>query len=798
MMNNTEGYPYSIGRLYSQYQSFDLVIDSRLVGKPEKALFFALKGERHDGHEFIPFLLRLGVRHFVVNPRTFAEHQQEIHSATKVREHDAPVFTQVEDPAQVLRQVAGYHRQHFAIPIIAITGSNGKTIVKDWLSKLLQVDFEVCASPRSYNSLIGVPLSLWQLRKRHEIGVFEVGISQPGEMDELWNIVRPTHGILTNIGTAHLNNFASAEALAREKLKLFREVSQLVISKSETYFSLAEEVVGQKQVVAWSGSGRSDITIDGEHRLIDYPNLPPVFLENARMTTAAATLFDLDWQYIREGVHQFVPTGNRLEQRQGRDGGTVINDTYSNDFSALAAALEFAETLDAFDSITLILGIVQPLENLETKLRNLLRGRVSRLLLVGRSHEFLLQDFPDAVIYDSVTDLVRVIPATSFSRQTVLVKGASYQGMDQVADMLSQQLHRTILTVDLTAIRQNYRTYYKNLPPGCKVVVMAKASAYGSGALPVARTLEDMGAAYLAVAYPEEGRDLRRGGIRIPIMVLNAEPYSYPMLVEYDLEPVVHRLEQLRYAAKLDLPAHIELDTGMGRLGFRADDFRKLFSREAGLTTSGVASIFTHLAASEDANHDAYTLHQLDTFDRLYEEYLETGGAQIKRHALNSNGISRFPANTYDMVRLGIGLYGLGDATLSMHLQPALSLTTTITALSERDAGETVGYGRRGRLVAPSQLAVLSIGYADGLPRLAGEGRFGVRINGALAPTVGAICMDMCTVDVTGIPEIKVGDEAIIFGPDHPIELLASAAHTIPYEILTNIGQRVHRIYTGE
>ncbi|MGB3799756.1 MAG: alanine racemase [Lewinella sp.] len=796
-MIDSDLYPYPIGRLYSQYQAFDLVIDSRLVSSPEKSLFFALKGERTDGHRYILPLLEVGVRHFVVDKDSFSSYSKEV-EGYGLDGMTSPVFTEVEDPAELLRQLAAYHRRQFDIPVIAITGSNGKTIVKDWLSELMRADFCVCASPRSYNSLIGVPLSVWQLRSRHDVAIFEVGISHPGDMEKLREIVKPTHGILTTIGTAHQQNFTSRETMAREKMSLFKDVEQLILPAGENFADMALDVVPEDRIVRWSGEGRSDIVIDGRQRRIEYPDLPPVYLDNARTVTTAAHEFAVDWMYISDNVAHFVPFANRLEHRQGRDGGNVINDSYSNDLSALAAALDFAEIQDTFGSLTLILGHVQPLNDLENKLRSVLRGRVHRLFLIGDRQDYLLADFPDAKRYASVSDLAKEIPELSFRQQTVLVKGANYQGMDQIADMLSQQLHRTILQVDLGALRHNYRTYCKRLPEQCEVIVMAKASAYGSGALPVAKILEDVGAAYLAVAYPEEGRDLRRGGIKIPIMVLNAEAYSYPMLVEYDLEPVVHRAEQLRFAANLKLAAHVELDTGMGRLGFVAKDFRDLFTKNNFDATDYPASIFTHLAASDDTDHDEYTTQQLQAFDQLYAEYLDSGGPEVKRHALNTNGISRFPQAAYDMVRLGIGLYGLGDATLQMHLKPALTLSTTVTAISEREAGQTVGYGRRGRLESFSRLAVLSIGYADGLPRLAGQGRFGVRINGVLARTVGAICMDMCTVDITNVSDVKVGDEAVIFSPEHPIELLATAAQTIPYEILTSIGQRVHRVYVGE
>ena len=788
----------TIESLYRQYRSFDLVIDSRLVGDPAKTLFFALPGERRNGHDFIPLLIRQGVRHFIVTGDGLERQQAAIKGAMREAEGPTPVFHRVDDPLELLQQLAAYHRRQFDVPVVAVTGSNGKTIVKNWLRELLSLDRDVCASPRSYNSRIGVPLSVWRMRARHAIAVFEVGISRPGDMDVLRDIVRPTHGVLTSIGTAHVSHFGSQEALAREKLSLFQDCKLVVLPQHEAFFPLAAELLGADRLYPWIGLGSSGLRVGDTTYSIEYPDLPAVYLQNARAATTAALLFDAEVPRVQEAVRHFVVSGNRLEQRTGRDGNVVINDTYSNDMSALGAALEFAETQDPYGSITLILGHVQEVDDLDARLAALLRHRISRLILVGDRHGGLRSDFPGLRIFPTVADLARTLPELSFERQTVLVKGASYQGMDQIANMLSRQLHRTVLSVDLTALRNNFRTYQRRLPKDCELVVMAKASAYGSGALPVARLLESIGAAYLAVAYPEEGRELRRGGIRLPIMVLNAEAYSYPLLAEYDLEPVVHRAEDLRYAAKLNLPAHLELDTGMARLGFLEDDFVNLLDEHLELAAANVASIFTHLAASEDPSHDPFTRQQLEIFDRLYAAYRTLGGGAVKRHALNTNGISRFPSATYDMVRLGIGLYGIGDAQQAGHLTPALSLTTTVTAISRRRAGDTVGYGRRGVLENDTRLAVLSIGYADGLPRLAGEGRFGVRIHNQLAPTVGGICMDMCTVDISGVEGVRVGDVAVVFGPDHPIEILAAAARTIPYEILTGIGQRVHRIYVGE
>ncbi len=792
-----------VSQLYERYRDFELVVDSRLVGQADTSLFFALAGERRDGHGFIAHLIGLGVRNFVVASAQYGQYLNEIREAEELVVNGSgpePVnLVVVEYPMHVLQQLAAHHRRQFDIPVVAITGSNGKTIVKDWLVQLLSAEFGVCGSPRSYNSLIGVPLSVWQLKKSHEMAVFEVGISQPGDMDTLWGIIRPTCGVLTTIGTAHLSNFASVGELIQEKLRLFQGADWVLLPETlKSLTSAIESLPSPAKVYTWSGNGRTGLRVDNLHLELSFPELPDVYLDNARSAAAAARMLHLELRYLTAGVSRLLPLKNRLEQRTGRDGGPIINDSYSNDFSALAAALEFAENQDPFGCLTLILGTVQPIPGLATKLATLLKGRVDRLLLVGPANEKLRLDFPGKRLYPSVDALTRDLHTLSFHGETVLIKGASYEHFDQIADLLSRQLHRTTLEVNLAAIRQNLRLYRQQLPPSCKLVVMAKASAYGSGALPVAQLLQDAGVDYLAVAYPEEGKELRSGGITLPIMVLNAEAYSYPLLVDYRLEPVVHQPEQLRLATSLHLPVHIELDTGMGRLGFLPSEFRQLVIPPADEVGQAFVSLFTHLAASEDPGHDAFTRQQLAQFDHAYDDYLARAGSPVLRHALNTNGISRFPQAAYDMVRLGIGLYGIGDEGLKLHLQPVLTLTTTVTSITTRPAGATVGYGRLGRIGEESRIAVLSIGYADGLPRSAGGGRFAVRINGHLAPTIGAICMDMCMVDVTYLPEIQVGDHAIIFGPDHPVELLASAAKTIPYEILTGIGQRVHRIYLGE
>ncbi|MBB4078354.1 alanine racemase [Lewinella aquimaris] len=788
--------------LYRTYRKHELVVDSRLVGQGDRVLFFALSGERRDGHAFIAPLLHRGVRHFAVAADQLDTHRTEIEAVAKAVEKSqsgsSVTILIVQQPLELLQRLAAYHRRQFSIPVMGITGSNGKTIVKDWLTQLLSGTFRVCASPRSYNSAIGVPLSVWQLDDTHEVAVFEAGISRPGQMELLRDVIQPTCGALTSLGTAHLANFTSPEELRKEKLALFRDTEWLVAPIALFPDSPTAAEGENLNVLRWSGEGRHGLTTDGVSIDISLPDWPAPYLDNARTAVACAYRLGVPAEVLTTRVQHLVPLTNRLERREGKDGGPVINDSYSNDFSALAAAIQFANTHDPYGSVTLILGTVQPIAELATRLQALFEGRIHRLILVGESNGELKEIFPGAEYYSSVEDLIQVLPGLDFHRQTTLIKGASYEHFERVADLLTGQVHRTVLEINLPALRHNFRTYRSRLPAHTKVIVMAKASAYGSGALPVAQAVQDAGAEYLAVAYPEEGRDLRRGGITLPIMVLNAEAFSYPLLVEERLEPVVHNPEQLRLAAALGLPAHLELDTGMGRLGFRPEEFRKLYTETSLVAGTVVRSIFTHLAASEDQLLDEYTHRQLDLFDRLYQDYLQGGGARVQRHALNSNGITRFPRGVYDMVRLGIGLFGIGDTVLKPQLHTVLSLTTTVTAITDRTSGDSIGYGRRGIIDRNRRIAVLSIGYADGLPRLAGEGRFAVLIHGQLAPTIGSVCMDMTTVDVTEIAHVKVGDRVIIFGPDHPIEELADAARTIPYEILTGIGPRVHRVYLGE
>ncbi len=788
----TYAYPgTAIELLYERYASFDLLVDSRRLADPEKTLFFALGGARTNGHKYIVGLYKRGVRHFVIRKKGGEGFAKDALAALReVLRSTAVSVVVADDPLAFLQGLAAHHRRQFQIPVVAITGSNGKTIVKDWLAGLLSRRFRVCASPRSFNSQIGVPLSVWQLRATHEIAVFEAGVSKVGEMERLADIIQPTCGAFTMLGSAHAEGFHSPEQKHREKMRLFTGADWVVVPADDNA-SIGLLRSMNVEVVAQLGFGHHLVEVEEVPLHLQFPALNAIYLENAFTAVAVAFTLGMSQTEIASGVADFQPLSNRLEQREGLHGGPVINDSYSNDISALTAALNFAMAQNPHEKLTLILGTLQP-GTIDSGLKHILEDLVSRIITVGRRNH----PVRGHLHYPDTAALLSDLSNITFSKETILIKGASYEGFDRIADTLSRKQHRTVLRIDLAALRHNFLLYRKQVD--ARMIVMVKASAYGGGALPVARTLVDAGADALAVAYPDEGKALREGGVELPIMVLNAAPHTFNRMREDALDPVVHSTEGLRQAAAAGLRVHLEIDSGMGRLGFadRAlDDL--ILTLTTGRYERSVISVFTHLAASESPDHDEFTRQQLRVFDAAYERIKAVLSVAPLRHVLNTNGISRFPEAAFDFVRLGIGLYGVGDAQQT-GLRPVLELTTRITAVYDRAAGTTIGYGRRGKLSRDSRIAVLAIGYADGLPRAVGEGRFSVMINGMLAPIIGAVCMDMTMVDVSGIAGVTAGGTAIVFGPDHPLESLAEAAQTIPYEILTGIGERVHRVYSQE
>lgn len=863
-----------IPALYAQYRDFDLLVDSRRLTDPANTLFFALPGARVDGHDFIEDLTQRGVRHFVVHA-----------DWEKVKVPTSSKYYAVDDVLATLQALAAYHRRQFQLPVLAITGSNGKTIVKDWLVSILGHHREICYSPRSYNSQIGVALSVWQLKEQHELALFEAGISQAGEMERLRNMMLPTLGIFTNIGAAHAAGFKDRTHKLAEKMTLFRTVDWLLVPDDDVtivaegkrqnipmiswYYRGAELVIknlsfspssidhaknveGRKGMLdvdgrAKNAEGRKGILDVDDHaddadergrlniRSFDpsilrsfnpsilqsfnhsvtpsfplhpatkYAAMPVVVRRNTLTAVAGGLLLGLTEKEVFRGALSLPRLDLRLEARKGKNGCTIINDTYSNDLTSLAAALQFAESQTSSPRLVLILSDLPetslPAEVLYQQVAQLLQGRVHELIGIGREITRVATYLPKVVcsFYPDTATLGTLLPQLNFREATILLKGARSFALERLVEKLTQRKHRTELTIDLTALEHNLGVYRDQLGEGVKMAVMVKASAYGSGSIPVARLLANQGVDFLVVAYTDEGISLREAGIDRRIMVLNPEFDELSLLQQFALEPVVADWSFLRALyPERELPIHLEFDTGMHRLGFSTADLTPLLAHLKATPHLKVSSVFTHLAASEASEHDVFTQWQIDTFAAITQQMEAAGLALPIRHILNTNGISRFPAAQLDMVRLGIGLYGIGDQQLQQELSTVLSLKAKINGIKQIAAGETVGYGRTVTLQRSSKIGVLSMGYADGLPRSAGYGRFKVWVRGTLAPILGAVCMDMCMVDLTEIPDVQAGDEAIIFGAEYPIEHLAKAAGTIPYEILTGIGERVHRVYRGE
>lgn len=786
----------TIPKLYAQYCHFELLIDSRQLTDPQRTLFFALTGERTDGHQYISELVSAGVRHFVVTENWWTQTFEQNQQVKGLSNYADVVFIAVSDVLETLQLLAAHHRKQFDIPVVGITGSNGKTIVKDWLSDLLQTTYQVCSSPRSYNSQIGVPLSVWQLNETHEVAVFEAGISKTGEMENLANVIQPTHGIFTYLGDAHATGFDSQQQKLMEKLKLFGNAKWVLCKPDQTdsmLLSALDELTAEVFIVK-------------EQDLIGTNHLAAIFRYNAGLASAAARLLGVSAESIVERVKKFQPIEHRLKVRSAANGCFVIDDSYSNDLSSLQAALQFATAQSSGNKFTLFLSdIPQSSESqaeLYKKVAHALKPKIKRLFAIGAQVGILKDLLPEipVFIYRDTASLVEDIDNHLFQQETILVKGARVFQLEQLMDALTQRRHRTLLEVNLSAISHNFSVYQKHLPNEVGIAVMVKASAYGSGSVQVARLLAEAGAKYLVVAYTDEGIQLREAGITAPIMVLNPERNEFGLLQSFQLEPVIAEESSLQFAlsAYPDLPLHLEFDTGMRRLGFSPASAHKIACYFVSPQKPAPASIFTHLAASESARFDEYTQQQFDLFEAVCNAFLTQGVAVQIRHVLNTNGISRFPDQAYEMVRLGIGLYGLGDQELASALQPAISLKAAISSVRKLKKGDRLGYGLKGEMIENGLVGVVSIGYADGLPRMAGEGRYALLIQGKPAPIVGVVCMDMCMVDLSEHPTVDIDEEVIVFGPEHPIEQLAEVAQTIPYEILTGIGGRVHRVYVSE
>jgi Alr-MurF fusion protein len=798
-----------------------IIIDSRKPVSFQSDIFFALVTRRNDGHRYISELIEKGIRTFVVSADPLPAWKK---SGTS--------FIVVNDTLQALQTLAAWHREKFNIPVIGITGSNGKTIIKEWLWQLIGNEKSLVRSPKSFNSQIGVPLSVWQIKPGHELGIFEAGISFPDEMVKLENIIKPDVGIFTNLGPAHDENFISPLQKASEKLKLFRNCNELICCSDHELIMGAyrdADWAMKPKLLTWSRKQEADLRIyscekssgttliSGSYKNADIQIRVP-FTDDASLENIMhcwLTLLHLGFsnQYIAERALHLHPVAMRLTLKEGINNCSLIDDSYSSDLSSLGIALDFLHQQNQHRKKTIILSdLLQSGRNEEDLYHEigLLIGNknINRIIGVGDAMQRQSRNFPvNSEFFNTTEEFLQAMNTMHFSNESILIKGARVFGFERIIQSLQQKTHETVLEVNLDALLHNLNFYRSKLQPDVKMMAMVKAFSYGSGSFEIANVLQFHRADYLAVAYADEGVELRKAGIRLPIMVMNPEEQGYEDIFKYRLEPEIynHRTLQLLQQAmrRLDhepakpLKIHIKLDTGMHRLGFDEQDFTELF---AGLKQSGfeVASVFSHLAASDDPGHDAFTFEQIEVFDRMCNTLKDGLGYGFLKHILNTAGITRFPQAQYDMVRLGIGLYGISNLEEEQaFLEHVSTLKSIISQIKSIKAGSTIGYNREFKAVNDMKIAIVPVGYADGLSRSLSNGKFSLLVNGKPAPIAGNISMDMCMIDITGMPA-RESDEVIIFSPAHPITAMAKAMQTIPYEVLTGISRRVKRVYFQE
>jgi len=801
-----------------------LLLDSRKVYSFASSLFFAIEGVRRDGHQFIPELYKRGIRNFIISRKI------------ETGEYPDANFLLVNDTVIALQQLAAHHRQQFSIPVIGITGSNGKTIVKEWLYQLLHEDYNIVRSPKSYNSQIGVPLSVWQMNAQHTLAIFEAGISEQGEMLRLEKIIQPTIGILCNIGEAHSEGFNDKEHKFREKLTLFRNCKALI--GKETDFEGRGDVIDllgeDLNVLSW-GTGnqcyfivrdikknKQDTAITISRESLEYrvsiPFTDEASIENAITCCCVLLLWKMDPAIVMERMNKLHPVNMRLELKKGINHCSIINDSYSADLSSLEIALNFLDQQSTGDKKTVILSdFLQsslPADILYHQiLESLIKHKVSRVigigekiaanllhLLAGTGEKILVE------LYTSTEEFIHQFRSSHFKEEAILVKGARTFAFEKIVQLLEQKVHQTLLEINLNAIAHNLKEYQKVVKPSTKIMAMVKAFAYGSGGAEIAGILQYHKVDYLGVAYADEGVELRKAGITLPIMVMNPEENAFESIVENNLEPEIYSFELLhsfdtflQQEGLQQYPVHIEIETGMNRLGFAVTDMEKLSSALLESPSFNVQTVFSHLAASEEMAQDEFTWQQVKLFNNASKELEHKLGYTFIKHIANSAAAIRHPQLQMDMIRLGIGLYGVNSSNSgSLNLQTVTTLKSTIAQIRVLKKGESVSYNRKGHIEKDSVIATIRIGYADGYPRRLGNGAGKVLVKDKLAPVIGTVCMDMFMIDVTDIPGVQEGDDVIIFGNQLPVQQVAKWAETIPYEIMTGVSQRVKRVYFEE
>lgn len=805
-----------------------LSLDSRKIVDTAPTIFFAIKSSHHDGNKFIEGLYAKGVRNFVASDRDI--NLKNISLANVIL---------VDNVIDALQLLAAHHRSLFKkLNVIGITGSNGKTIVKEWLNQLLEENFSIVRSPKSYNSQIGVPLSVLNINKSNNLAIFEAGISQPDEMYRLEKIIRPSIGLLTNIGQAHDEGFENTVQKINEKLQLFVHAKHIVfcsddkeITKTILAFQKRINATHKKlELFTWGKSNNNKLQIlavnkskshtkikvlyKDKNAFITIPFTDDASVENAIHCWCVLLLLDKNDEQIRKKFELLYPIAMRLELKQGINHCIIINDSYSNDLHSLEIALNFLEQQKQHKKHTVIISDIlqsgrQPKELYKEVAKLFKHRKINKLIGIGIDLSSIQMEFSflkEKQFFTSVKDFLSSSGNLNFQNETILIKGARSFGFEEISRKLEQKAHQTVLSINLNAIVHNLKQYQALLKPATKIMAMVKAFSYGSGSFEIASVLEYNKVDYLAVAYADEGVELRKAGITLPVMVMNAEPATFEAIVNNNLEPEIFSFNILNEFGNFlkssginYYPVHVKIDTGMHRLGFTSDDIDALTVLLKNNSLIKVVSVFTHLVAAENVKEDAFTLHQSEIFENCCAKIEGVLGYKFIKHIANTAGISRHAQLQMDMVRLGIGLYGI-DSNKKMQglLRNVTTLTTTVSQIKKVKAGDSVGYGRNSKLQRDSIIATVRIGYADGYPRNLGNGIGKMLVHGKFAPVVGNVCMDMTMLDITEFDMVSEGDEVIVFGEKLPLHLLASWSQTIPYEIMTGISQRVKRIYFEE
>ncbi len=785
----------------------NISVDSRSLLNDEHTLFFALQGKNHDGHLYIEELITKGVKYFVVSEDTTLNTTSDV------------VYFKVNNTLAAFQKAANFHRSHFQLPVIGITGSKGKTVVKEWLNFLLNGEFSIIKSPKSYNSQTGVPLSVFGIEEKHNLGIFEVGISTVDEMERLESIVKPTIGILTAITEEHSEGFESVEQKIQEKIKLFTNVDKVICE----YDARVVNHLPEDKLFSWSfdtkdasvfASFQGDVLVVSQKGCMPFevklPFLDDSSVRNIMTCINTMLLLDYSVEIIQHRIELLYPVELRLQLKDGLNNCTLIDDAYNADYQSLVIALDFLEKHKINKSKTVILSDVFRSGFEEAELYGLVRSlllnnNITRLIGIGDSISKYLYGIPNTYLFKTTEEFLQKMSVEDFSDETILIKGARAFRFDKIVSVLETKTHETVLEVNLNAIRHNLNFYRSKLESNTKVMVMVKAFGYGNGSFEIAKLLAHENVDYLGVAFADEGIDLRKAGVNTKIIVMNPEISAFSAMIAYDLEPEVYSVRELNAFLKVarerncyQYPIHIKLDTGMHRHGFLTNELDDLIDVLKTTNVVEVKSIFSHLSSSDMPEYREFTLDQIGMFTKNADYLMSSLNIQPIRHILNTSGVYNFSEYQMEMVRVGIGLYGVGNDEEEMkQLHNVSTLKTRIMQIKEIEDAESVGYGRRFRATGKTKIATVPIGYADGVHRSWGNGVGYVLINGKKAPIAGSICMDMLMVDVSAIDCVEE-DEVIIFGEKLPVTQIANKINTIPYEILTSVAQRVKRIFYEE